>query len=130
MWLSEKLTRGRQKEAAEYGTVTIGGENAAVLMSGEARNLETICPNGLSWLPEMRRQVVVVHTADGERLIVGMLGGSDGDLEGGEVRLYSQKASLTLKNNGDLLIKGESYIDGNVYINGRLFVNGALVTGG
>lgn len=117
MWLSEMLTRGGERESAECGTVTIGGGSAAVLLSGEARNLETACPAGLDWLPEAGQQVVVLHTADGERFIVGALGTGNADLEGGEVRVYSQGASLTIKNNGE------------IHISGRLFVNGVEIGG-
>ena len=102
MWLSEKaVVRENAGAGAKVGSVTIGGENAAVLLTGECRNLSVLSPQGVTWRPGAGTQVLVLETDDGEKFIVGAVdgGGTQGSLR----------------------------LNGDVYITGRLFLNGVRV---
>ena len=46
MWMAKKLTRRKKPSAAAYGTVSIGGAEAAVLAEGEMRALRAIAHGG------------------------------------------------------------------------------------
>lgn len=129
MWLSEQI---RQKAgagaSAGVGGVTIAGENAAVMLSGEHRGLKVLAPQGVFWRPGAGTQVMVLATDDGERFILGAADGSDGPpLDEGELCLRSGGGWLKLGADGAISAEGELHINGNVYITGRLFLNGEEV---
>ena len=125
MWLSEKaVARAAAGAGARVGSVTNGGKSAAVLLTGECRNLSVLSPQGVSWRPGAGTQVLVVETDDGEKFIAGAVdgGGSFDSLREGEVCLRGGDGWLKLDADGAIRIKG------NVYITGRLFLNGKEVT--
>lgn len=132
MWLSERAAAGDGTPAAhaEVGNVTIGGREAAVMLSGERRNLGVISPQGVTWRPAAGTQVLVMETDDGEMYILGAAdgGGCFESLGAGEVCLRSGDAWLKLGTDGTISAEGELHIDGDVYITGRLFLNGVPVT--
>lgn len=117
MWISRKFAAAGSGDAvsALAGPVTIGGEKAAVLLSGEARELHVVAPGGIAWTPEADTQALVLETGDGERFILGTVqqGGSDDELT-----LRCGGAQLRLCRNGSVMVEG------------RLFLNGAELTAG
>ena len=130
MWLSEQMRRKAAPASASAGVggVTIGGESAAVLLSGEYRGLKVLSPEGISWQPSLGTQVMVVTTDDGERFILGVAGGAGAaPLREGELCLGSGDCWIKLGADGVISAEGEIRVKGNVYITGRLFLNGIEV---
>lgn len=129
MWLSEQVRRKADTAAsAGVGGVTIGGESAAVMLSGEYRGLKVLTPGGISWQPSTGAQVMVLTTDDGERFILGTADGAGGpSLSEGELCLKSGDCWLKLGADGVIRAEGEIRMKGNVYITGRLFLNGIEV---
>ena len=132
MWLSEHAAAGGRTERAraKIGTVTIGGKNAAVLLSGEQRNLGVIAPQGMQWRPGREQQVLVLETDDGERYILGVAGTGGESLSEGELCLKCGETWLKLGHDGSISAEGEVHICGDVYVTGRLFLNGIEVQAG
>jgi len=102
MWLSNHTARsgGAAGARAGVGKVTVPGENTAVLLAGEQRELSVLAPAGLHWYPAAGTPVLELETGDGERFILGTAESPAG-LQQGEVRLT-----------------------GDLHITGRLFLNG------
>lgn len=112
MWLSERAGGGAPARLrAGVGTVTVGGENAAVLLSGEARGLGVAAPTGVHWVPGQAQQALVIETDDGERYILGVVGAEGAAPGDGELRLSIGETAITVGAAG-------------INVTGRLFVNG------
>ena len=129
MWLSERAAgRAGGGVRAEVGTVTVGGRDPAVLLDGESRNLGRISPGGLSWMPAVGDEVLVLETGDGERWILGAADGGIPSLRDGEVCLRCGGAWLKLGQDGSISAEGDLHLNGDVYITGRLYLNGVEIT--
>lgn len=118
MWLGEK-NRGSQPDRASVGQVTVGGINTAVYTDGERRGATLFAPGGYYWVPKAGQSVLVLKNGEHEvccldREVTDMPEG----LSEGEIMICSQGASVTLKNDGTILISGD------IEVNGRLTVNG------
>ncbi|MCQ2420660.1 MAG: hypothetical protein MJ118_05955 [Clostridia bacterium] len=117
MWLSKRIMQQAQEpDAAALGTVTIGGEDAAVISDAEKRSAKIISPGGYCWQPSAKDCVLIVK--GNELYINGRLQEEAKGLAAGEVRIFSGRSSVTLRRNGRV------EIDGDVFINGALFVRG------
>ena len=119
MWLSEKAASGGgEAETAEIGVVTISGDKPSVMLGGEKRNVELLVFPGLSWKPAAGEQVLVLRAGD-EYFVCGAPGaeGSSG-LAAGEIRLKSRGASVTVRNGGDIELRGDVNVVGKLLING------------
>lgn len=132
MWLSEQVRRKSGAGAsAGVGGVTIGGESAAVMLSGEYRGLKVLSPEGFHWRPGAGTQVMVLATDDGERFILGAADeAAPLSLDEGELCLRSGSGWLKLGADGVISAEGEIHVNGDVYITGRLFLNGTEVKAG
>ena len=77
---------------------------------------ELICPGGFRWCPTAGQGVLVIKTGSlGEDpCIIGTAVGGGEELAPGEVQLFSEKSSITLKNDGRVLIEGTVYVNGEV----------------
>ena len=119
MWISEKASQSRMHSGTEAGVgpVTIGGAEPAVLLSGENRGLRVLSPGGLQWQPKTGEQVMVLQTADGERLILGAVPEGGAALEDGELCLSCGSVRLKITADG-------------IYITGALYLNGMPLTAG
>ena len=61
MWLSEQMMRRRaEPDPATLGTVSIGGEDGAVVTDGEKRAAKVISPGGYCWQPDAADEVLAV----------------------------------------------------------------------
>lgn len=117
MWLSRRIVQETpESEPATLGTVSIGGEDAAVVTDGEKRNAKVISPGGYCWQPSEADSVLVIK--GNELYVPGMLQ-SGGALSPGEVMVYSRGATLRLKNDGTIEVQGRVEISGEAFINGR-----------
>jgi len=124
MWVGKQMAgAGRlvQEESAgaEVGVTTIGGSEAAVMTRGEDRALPVYGPGGLVWVPKAGDTVLVIQGGCGreERCVAGALSRREEDgLEPGELCLYSDGASIILRNGGQVEIRGELLINGQPYV--------------
>ena len=117
MWLSRTMVR-RQPEAepAVLGTVSIGGADAAVVTDGEKRHARLISPGGYCWQPGAEDGVLVLK---GSELYVAGALQPGGEIAPGEVLIYSNGASIWLKNTGEIELCGRVNIRGEAYVNDR-----------
>lgn len=133
MWISQNIREKTLPDAGELavGKVTIGGAQPAVFTDGEYRNAELMVCGGCISVPETGDEVLLARTADKDCLVVGRVAQTAAGLSPGDVRISSRAgASLTLKNNGDIVLGGQVTVQGklnlrgDMNITGRLFVNG------
>ena len=118
MWLGER-NRGGQPDSASVGQVTVGGINTAVYTDGERRGASLFAPGGYYWVPRAGQSVLVLKNGEHEVCCLDreVTDPPEGLCEG-EIMVCSDGASVTLKNDGSILISG------NITVNGRLTVNG------
>lgn len=115
MWLSKRIMQeSPEADAATLGTVSIGGDDAAVVTDREKRRAKIISPGGYCWQPNVKDDVLVVK--GNELYLAGMLQKS-GQVEKGEILIYSESASIRLKNDGKIEIDGDVHISGDLYVN-------------
>lgn len=135
------------------GVTTIGGGSASVMTRGEQRDLEVFAPGGLVWQPAAGDTVLVVKGGTGcqEQCVVAAetTGAAPDGMAPGELFLYSSgEASIYLRRDGGISVKGngsaegdwetegnltltgEVELNGPVTVNGTLRVNGALIVNG
>ena len=119
MWLAERAARAGEPAGlqAETGTVTIGGSSAAVLLSGECRDVRPLAPGGVLWLPEAGEPALVLETGAGERFLLGIAAEADG-LAAGELELRRGDAAIRLRRDGTILLRGAVQIEGSLALNG------------
>ena len=139
MWLSRKFSAyqavQQESTAADLGVTTIGGGSAAVVTRGEQRSLTAFSPGGVVWQPTAGDTVLVIKGGVGcqERCIVGA-DTSEFTPEGmaeGELFLYSTGgATVHLKNDGSIAVKGNVSLEGNLEVKGDMSLTGDLdITG-
>ena len=122
MWLSEQMMRRRaEPDPATLGTVSIGGEDGAVVTDGEKRAAKVISPGGYCWQPDAADEVLVVK--GNELYVPGKLQKSPHALAPGEVLIYAGGSEILLTRSG-VEITGKLQIAGDVHITGDLYVNG------
>ena len=122
MWLSEQVMRRRaEPDPATLGTVSIGGEDGAVVTDGEKRAVKVISPGGYCWQPDAAEEVLVVK--GNELYVPGKLQKSPRALAPGEVLIYAGSSEIFVSRTG-VEITGKVQIAGDVRITGDLYVNG------
>ena len=119
MWLAEKAASGGgAAETAEIGVVTIGGDKPSVMLDGERRNVELLVFPGLSWKPAAGQQVLVLRAGE-EYFVCGAPGAEGGEgLAAGELCLKSRGASVTVRNGGEIELRGDVNVVGKLSVNG------------
>lgn len=112
MWTSKPAPRLPSEEPwADTGTVTLGGDPAAVSLGGERRQVPVYAPGGYQWRPAAGDQVLVLKTgAQRESPCVAGVCCQNGALSPGEVRISSGSGQVSLR-------------DGRVEVQGQLWVN-------
>ena len=111
------LRRRAEPDPATLGTVSIGGEDGAVVTAGENRAAKVISPGGYCWQPD----AAVVK--GNELYVPGKLQKSPHALAPGEVLIYAGGSEILLTRSG-VEITGKLQIAGDVHITGDLYVNG------
>lgn len=114
MWLSRQSREAsRSRQEPETGVVTLEGEETAVYLAGERRDLPVLSPGGYCWRPAEGETVLVLKSgADGEELWVAGVPGDGTDLAPGEVRIQSRQAAVFLGNDGSIDLRGTVKING------------------
>ena len=116
MWLSEQMMRRRaEPDPATLGTVSIGGEDGAVVTDGEKRAAKVISPGGYCWQPDAAEEVLVVK--GNELYVPGKLQKSPRALAPGEVLIYAGSSEIFVSRTG-VEIAGDVRITGDLYVNG------------
>ena len=125
MWLSKRIMQERpEPDSATLGTVSIGGEEAAVVTDTEKRQAKLITPGGYCWKPSAADSVLIVK--GNELYLTGALLKGAEELAEGEVRIYSRGASVTIQNDGRIAVSGNVELAGSVEIMGDVTVRGDL----
>ncbi len=118
MWITRFMNENsRDKKDSSVGSVTSSsGSGVEVSASASFRNLPMVTPFGIEYVPPVGESALVTE-AESRRVCMGVLSSAPKNLGAGEVRISSQGgASVTLKNDGRILLEG------------RLFLNGEEVT--
>lgn len=112
MFLSEMWKqRSTDTELGTLETISLGGEVNTVASSGHQCQRTMFAPGGMCWVPK-RGQGVLVIKAGMEDCIAGAEMENTEELEPGEVRIFSQGASVWLKNDGRILLEGKVFVNG------------------
>lgn len=118
MWLSRRMVQQRgETEAATLGTVSIGGGNTTVVTDAERRGAQIISPGGYCWQPGTNQSVLVLKA--NETYIPGAVQTAQQTLAPGEVMIYSERAQVVLRNNGDVELRGKVRVTGQLFLNGE-----------
>lgn len=114
MWLTEFMSRGDKKQrTSSMGSVTkVSQGRVEVDTSQPHANMKLLVPFGVACVPTLGEEALIT-ALDNEKLCLGVVSRSNRDLEKGELRLFSVGGnSITLKNDGRILIEGDLYING------------------
>ena len=132
MWLSERAAKNsiERPTHADTGKATSVGEGVNVFSQLEYRNVPIVTPGGFLWRPAVGEELTVIKCGPGEMPCVIGKSGSSGNIESGEVMLFSKGAVLKLKNNGDIEITGNIKLKGNLTVSGDLSVDGETTMNG
>lgn len=110
MWISKRITQQNKNEmGAISGEITgVQSETVNVQNSNEYREISTIAPAGIAYVPVEGAKTVVLPMAD-TAVCVGVIT-EDKNLQPGELMLYSAGgASILLKNDGTVWINGSEF---------------------
>ena len=133
MWISKKMSEAshRGEPYAGLGQITIGGEETGVMTESEQRNIPVISPGGFVWRPKTGQDVLIIQTDDGGKFITGALYQGDGEaLQDGEAAIYSEGASIIMRNNGLISISGNLNLEGKLSVSGDVSISGNLTVKG
>ena len=123
MWLSRQMKPSVPTADADLGTTTISGGSVGVLTRGEVRALPVYGPGGYIWLPENGAAVLVIKGGPGgeEQCVAGTRQAAvPQNMEPGEVYLYGPDgASIYLRRNGTIEMRGTVSIQGALLVNGE-----------
>ncbi len=134
MWLSKNLALRHRVEqegaAADMGVTTIGGGSASVMTRGEQRDLEVFAPGGLVWQPKAGDTVLVIKGGSGclERCVAAAdtADFTPKGMSPGELYLYSDGASIYLRKDGSIAVKGRVSVEGELSVQGPVSIEGNL----
>ena len=122
MWTSNRKLEEKNEEcAADQGTVTLGGDPAAVYLGGERRWVSLYAPGGYQWRPQSGDKVLVVKAGDHREIpcLVGRRTEPEEELAPGSVRIHSGAGTVLLDGEG-LTLEGEAVkLKGTVSVNGQ-----------
>lgn len=114
MWISKKLASAKKQSQnlsvqvnnAEAGEIQVQGSN-------EYRDVKIISPSGISYTPELGEDCLMLPINDSVVAVGSYM--KNKSLDEGEIMLYSGTGSITLKNDGRILINGQVFINGEEY---------------
>jgi len=121
----------REEPSVSLGEITIGGESAGVMTAAEKRDMAVVSPAGFVWRPKAGQSVLVLKTGEGESFIAGAVQEAEaGSLKSGELRICSDCAAITLKNDGSISISGNLSLSGSLSVSGDVDIGGGLTVSG
>ena len=110
MWLSQQFqTQQAQEEPGGFATVSIGGTAPGALYDCQHTDLAVLSPGGYAWSAAVGQAVLLLP---GQSAMAGILQPGPVKLQPGEVCLYSDKASIVLRNSGAIELTGTVYLNG------------------
>lgn len=122
MWLGKQGKLPVNTADADLGVTTISGGNAGVVTRGEVRQLPVFGPGGYVWMPEGGGTVLVIKGGPGgeEQCVAGVKQAEiPAGMKAGDVFLHAGKASIWLRSDGRIALKGTSIsLSGDFTING------------
>ncbi len=113
MWLTSFMS----KNTKDTSSVSIGSINSSkkglvgVNASQSHLGIPLITPSGIACVPKNGEDAVVAFSDLGE-ICMGVVSKHHKDLQEGEIKIYTKAASVTLKNDGRILLEGKVYING------------------
>lgn len=110
MWISRYVTDNSfSADKPTVGEVrSASQQRVTVSATSEHYGLPLLAPCGIAYVPRRGDSSLVIPTEAGD-VCAGVISSPDGDLEPGELMLYSSGgASIVLKNDGRVLINGRS----------------------
>ena len=110
MFLSQQ-GKLRPRAEDELGFISVGGDAPTVSAGGLQVDSPVFGPGGMIWVPK-RGQTVLVIKSGGEYCVAGAEMKACRGMEPGELGLYSEKASLWIKNDGTICLEGRVLING------------------
>ena len=135
MWLSRQIKPAPPTADADLGMTTIAGDSVGVVTRGEVRALPVYGPGGYVWMPESGAAVLVIKGGVGcqESCVAAADTGANApkDMAPGELYLYSDGgASVYLRSDGSIEIKGPVKVEGDVALTGDVTLNGDVTMAG
>ncbi len=113
MWISKIMTKKAKVQTNINAKVTKPGSTIDVQASNEHRNVPIVAPQGIAYVPEAGRDCVLLPMDEGV-VALGLVS-SEKNLSEGEIMLYSQNASISLKKDGSIHLIGKVFINGKEY---------------
>lgn len=117
--------RTKKKEiAAETGTISVYSGGFGVRGEGESRGVGLSCPGGYLWRPALGQRVLVIKTGEqpAQPVIVSAEAASEPEgFSPGEAYIFSKEASVYIKNDGCIVLKGDVEIEGSLMVNGMMY---------
>ncbi len=112
--MANALGAGTSLTAAK---VHYGAEQRVAVSALDGRSqFGLVAPAGMVYIPPSDSDAVVVQTDSGRMCLGIRMSQSLSPMEAGELMIYSQGgASITLKNNGNVIISGKLVINGEEY---------------
>jgi len=110
MWLTSFMAKNIKGQKSAMAARVTETDNSRVALStcSKHREVPLIAPWGIVSLPPVGAKAVSVDTSKGQ-VCLGFEMPDTSELEEGEIMLFSKggKASIVLKNDGRILMKGE-----------------------
>ena len=133
MWLSKKAagSETERETPARIAEITIGGGDPAAESRGENRSLAVASLGGYCWKPSAGQSALILDCADGASALSGVVQESWPEgLASGEVCIRSGGASITLKNDGRIIVAGDVELTGDLSVTGSVAVAGSMTLNG
>ena len=114
MWLASKMANKQGTSfPVESGSVkSATSSSVEVEASRPLRNIPVAVPFGIVYIPPVGAQAVVASLPSQE-VCLGVINENNAPLKVGEIKIYSSgNSSITLTNDGKILIEGSVYING------------------
>ena len=115
MYLSEVGKNHRETVEEDCsGTVSVGGGNPTVKTAEGQQETVLFGPGGMCWVPRRGQSVLVIKAGGigSDVCIAGAEVSGMEDMEPGEVKLFSEGASLCIRNDGTICLEGHVLVNG------------------
>jgi hypothetical protein len=128
MWLSNMGNGPDKISSAQVGTVSLDDTHMGVYTGVEQRDVSVCVPGGYCWRPKIGQNVMIVKCGDYEVCVTGVYQENFQEIQAGEVRITSDGgAEIWLKNDGTIVLSGDTYIEGNLNVSGGIVSDGNAV---